>query len=134
MRIIITLLSILTSSMCAADVVHWRGFEIHYTTFNSTLIPSDVARAHDIVRSKHRIITNITVRRDGMPVRATLTGTTRNLLSQLVTLDFAEVSEAGAVYYLANLVVDERDMLIFKINIKPENHTDEFHLEFTRKY
>ena len=119
---------------CRSEFVRWQGFEIHYTTFNSTLIPSDVAEAHGIIRSKRRIITNVTIRRQDKAIRARVRGTTRNLLSQLFIMEFEEVSETGAIYYLANQIIDDRDTLMFSIDIKPADQDDTYHLKFTRQY
>jgi hypothetical protein len=120
--------------VCWAEVIQWQGFDIHYTTFNSMLIPDDVALAHEIVRSKHRIVTNITIRRDNTAVSARLSGTTVNLLSQLSSMNFEKVTEPGAIYYLSNQIVDERDTLVFNIDIQPVSHNETFHLKFTRRY
>ena len=124
----------LLASACQAEVVSWQGFDIHYTTFNSLLIPQTVADAHKITRSKNRIVTNITVRKNNKPVRAIIRGTNRNLLNQLFQMEFDEVIEQGAVYYLANQIIDERDSLKFSIDIQPLNQTDVYHLEFARQY
>ena len=119
---------------CHAEVINWQGFDIHYTTFNSMLIPNEVALAHGIVRSKRRIITNITIRKDDQAVSAKLSGTSVNLLSQLSSMEFNKVTEAGAIYYLADQIVDERDTLVFRIDIQPVAHEDTYHLKFTRQY
>ncbi len=125
---------LLLGSTCNAEVINWQGFDIHYTTLNSMLIPNEVALAHGIVRSKRRIITNIAVRKGDRSVTAQLSGTSVNLLSQLSYLKFSEVTEAGAIYYLSNQLVDERDRLVFSIDIQPNAHADTFHLKFIRQY
>ena len=91
-----------------AEINRWQNYEIHYTTLNSMLIPSEVAKAHNITRSKSRIVTNITVRKDDTAVAAKIEGTSTNLLNQLFTLDFQEVKEPGAIYYLSNQIIDEQ--------------------------
>ena len=125
---------LLLGPTCNAEVVNWQGFNIHYTTLNSMLIPNEVALAHGIVRSKRRIITNIAVRKGDQSVSAQLSGTSVNLLSQLSTMEFSEVDEAGAIYYLSNQLVDERDRLVFNIDIQPTTHAETFHLKFVRQY
>ncbi len=110
-KILFAFVIIYFSSACFGEVIKWQGFDIHYTTFNSMLIPGDVALAHEIIRSKHRIVTNITIRKDKKAVSAQLSGTSVNLLSQLSSMKFEEVTEPGAIYYLSNQIVDERDTL-----------------------
>ena len=112
----------------------WYGYEIHYATFSSLIIPSQVAEAHGIVRSKNRIVTNLSIRRDGGSVRADVSGTSTNLLAQVASMNFTEVVERDAVYYLANQVINERDTIRFSINVKPEQINKTYNLEFIRQY
>ena len=117
-----------------AETVKWRGYDIHYTTFSSTLIPQEVAAAHNIVRSEYRIVTNVSILKDGEPVKAKVTGRNTNLLNQLFTMEFDEVTEKTAIYYLANQLIDERDTLRFTINVLPVGETNAFELKFIRQY
>lgn len=125
---------ILFTNSVLAEIDQWQGYEIHYTTLNSMLIPSEVAKAHNIARSKSRIVTNITVRKNDAAVTAEITGTSTNLLNQQFTLDFQEVKEPGAIYYLSNQIIDERDMIRFHITINPEDYDDKYTLKFDRNY
>ena len=49
-------------------------------------------------------------------------------------MNFVEVVEQDAVYYLANQVVNERDTIRFSINVKPEQTGKTYNLKFTRQY
>ncbi len=118
----------------AENAVDWRGYRIHFTTFPATVIPADVALQHGIIRADNRIVTNIVVRRDGKPVRATVQGTSRNLLAQEFDLGFREILEQDAIYYLCSQVTSETDTIWFDIMVKPEDETQAYHLEFTREY
>ena len=124
---------------CCAQLAHADsrpcfGDVIEYTTFLSTIIPPDVARAHDIVRSKRRVITNITLLRGSKPVEATITGSATNLLNQITDLKFREVREAGAIYYLASQVVEERDTITYSISVRPADANGTCRLRFVRDY
>lgn len=124
----------LSVSAHAESAVDWRGYRIHYTTLPSTAIPADVARQHDIVRAGNRIITNIAVRQDGRPVRVQVAGKSRNLLAQESDLEFREVLEQDAIYYLCSQIVSETDTIWFDITIKPAGESEAYHLAFTREY
>lgn len=117
-----------------ADSVTFGDYEIFFTTFKSTLIPADIAEAHGITRSDSRIILNIAIRKNGDPVRALIEGTCTNLLNQLTKLGFVEVVEESAVYYLVSQIVDERDMLRYSIDIRPEGQTTSYSLKFNREF
>jgi hypothetical protein len=120
---------------CQADqYVQWQGYEIHYTTLSSRLIPADVAASHDIIRADNRIVTNISIRKDGLPIRASIRGTATNLLNQRQNLAFTEVMEQDAIYYLANQLVDVRDTLRFVLFVLPEGTNEPYELAFVRDY
>ena len=117
-----------------AQFVSWRNYEIHYTTFSSMFIPSEVAVAHDIVRSENSIVLNISVKKSDQSVAASIDGQVTNLLNQLVDLQFREVNDGQAIYYLANHIVDERDILNFHVRIVPTGETEAYKLNFLRQY
>jgi hypothetical protein len=83
MALLVQLLGQLLGQTCQADqFIKWQGYEIHYTTLSSRLIPADVAASHGITRSDNRIVTNVSIRRDGLPIKATIRGTATNLLNK----------------------------------------------------
>lgn len=127
-------LIIAANPACADQFVAWSDYEIHYATFSSLIIPSDVADVHGIVRSKGRIVTNISIRQDGLSVKADIAGTSTNLLEQVMSMDFVEVAEQQAIYYLASQSINEKDMIRFRIRVQPENSDEAYTLEFTRRY
>ena len=134
MRLLILLCLLGTAPLSTADTVLQQGFEIHYTTFTSDLIPATVAAAHNIVRSKNRIVTNITILKDNEPTKAHVSGHNMNLLGQLFTMEFTEVIEPGAVYYLSNQLISEKDMLRFELEILPTGAQTPITLKFERRY
>lgn len=116
------------------DMVEWQGYKIYYTSLSSMLITPTVAKAHNIVRSKRRIVTNITIRKDNEAISAEVAGNTTNLFGQIFTMDFDLVEEPGAIYYLSNQLIDERDTLKFEINISPAGFDQSYILKFKRQY
>ena len=118
----------------AEQFIHWRGYDIHYNTFNSLLIPAEVAKAHGISRSKQRIITNISILKEGTPTPGSVEGQSLNLIGQLTKLEFTEVRESTGIYYLASQIVDEKDTLRFTIKIQPKGSAESFDLEYNRQY
>lgn len=77
---------------------------------------------------------NISIRQDDSAVQAEVTGSFSNLLGQKNTLEFKEVREAEASYYLSSLLVSEKDTLRFSLNILVEGQAKAFLLEFERSY
>jgi hypothetical protein len=135
MALLLQLSTQLLGQTCQADqFIQWQGYEIHYTTLSSRLIPADVAASHGITRADNRVVTNISIRRDGQPIRANIRGTATNLLNQRQNLAFTEVMERDAIYYLANQLVDVRDTLRFVLFILPEGASEAYELAFVRDY
>lgn len=117
-----------------ADSMHCDGYVIEYTSFDSTIIPPKVAAAHGIVRSRNRVIANVTVLRDGKSVAAKVTGTATNLLNQTTSLSFEPVREKDTVYYLATQVVSQRDTIRYAIDVTPAGGQQACRLHFIRDY
>ena len=134
---VILAFALLTSAVSkqagAEQLKRWQGYDIHYTTFPSTLLPADIARVHNITRASNRVVTNVSVRKDNAPVKVSVTGSVTNLINQQFELKFEEVMERDAVYYLASQIVDEKDTLRFSINIQPPDN-EAYVLEFVRQY
>ena len=118
----------------ADQFISWNGYEIHYSTFSSLIIPADVASVHGITRAKNRIVTNISVRKGDESVAANIEGSVENLLGQVLLLEFSEVQEQNAIYYLANHVINERDQVKFDVKIQPVNTIETYQLLFSRRY
>ena len=132
MRLGFTALLVVLSMPGSAEVLRHGDFEIHYTTFPSTIIPPDVASLHDITRAPNRIVVNISALKQGEPAAIALSGTVTNLLEQVLDLEFIEVNEQDAIYYLAHHLSLEHDLLRFAITAVIEGEPVEF--EMLRRY
>ncbi len=99
------------------------SWDVHYIAFNATFLTPEVASQYGLIRSKFNAIINISVLNssDQQAQKASLTGTASNLLSQQRTLDFKEVTEGDAVYYLATLPFRDQETYTFKIDIRQGN-------------
>ena len=88
--------------------------------FSLTFIQPNIAKAYDLTRSGSQAIVNISVLADkpSKPaVKANVSGFARDLLGKKVELEFKEVVEGEAIYYLAQLDYDHEDVFRFEINI-----------------
>ncbi|MBL6690074.1 MAG: DUF4426 domain-containing protein [Pseudomonadales bacterium] len=116
-----------------AQYVDHNGYRIHYTTFSSMIIPADVAALHDIVRAENRIVLNVSGIRNNEPVSLEVNGLVTNLLNQQYDLEFEEVNESEAIYYLANHLALEQDILRFSLTVRLEDG-DTVPISFLRRY
>ena len=107
---------------------------VYYSAFPSRLIPTDVAESHQLRRAEDLMMVNITVQKMNEPAEATISGEVINLLGQIQTLRFVPIKEAQALYYLSEVIVDERDWLRFKIRIEIDPELDPYEFEFERRF
>ena len=132
---VIGIIALLVSTEAAAEQKIQIGeFEIHYTAFPSMLVPADTANLHGLTRAENRLLLNLSVRRTGEPVPARVTGQVVNILNQAQPLTFFEMSEQTAIYYLAEVVNQEKDWLRFTLEIEFSKDHPPYVLEFNRQY
>lgn len=114
----------LSVSAMAADVIKGERKEtfgdvtVHYNTFNSTFLTPDIAKAAELIRSKNQGVINVSVIKDGKPLVANVTGTVKDLTSQSVPLNFRQVTEQGAIYYIAQYPVEQQETRTFEIKVQ----------------
>ncbi|MEK1906795.1 MAG: DUF4426 domain-containing protein [Pseudomonas sp.] len=92
--------------------------DVHYSVFNSSFLQPDIAAAAGLTRSKTGGVLNVAVLKDGKGQPAQVSGQIKNLLGQTTVLSFKPVLESGAVYYLAEFPMNEREMLKFSLSVQ----------------
>ncbi len=99
-------------------------FELHYSVVNTTFLTPEVAAAYGITRGKNRAIINLALREhvDGGDRASTmlLKGATTDLIQRQQVLEFREVREGDAIYYIAGFKFINEDWHAFDIHFRPE--------------
>lgn len=136
--LILSIFTLLFSTGSIAEQMQLFGdYEVHYSTVNSSFIPADVAKLHNIIRADNRIVLNIAIRKrtPGKTLTsaqtAAVTGS-RNDLINTYPLKFKEVVEPGAVYYLADFLVLQEESAHFTIDVMISD-SEKYQLKFTKK-
>jgi hypothetical protein len=100
-------------------------YTIHYIAVNSSFINPEIAEQYDIVRSPRNAFLNISVIKNtngfGTAVNADISGEKANLLGQNLAIDFIEITEGTAIYYIGQFEFSNAENLRFNIEIQPEN-------------
>jgi hypothetical protein len=114
-------------------------YVVHYNAFRSDSLSPEIAKAYNLTRRNNRIIVNITILKKvlgttGKPVPATVTGNASNLTGQLKSLEFREIKEDTAIYYIAEMKVSDGEFLKFKLNITPEGEEGPARLQFSKRF
>jgi len=125
MRRLLAIAMLLAATGAVAEQMRRLGaWDVHYVLVPTTFLKPAVALSYGIVRAPDQALLNISVL-DGTGRAATVAidGTVTNLLGQQTPLDFAEVREGPAVYYLASIKHTDREVLRFDVNITPPDGT-----------
>lgn len=119
MRYLLTLcLSFLLAFAVQAERKQSYGeLDVHYSIFNSTFLQPDTAKAIGINRSKNQAVLNISMLKNGQGQKGAVSGSYQNLLGQTQTLNFTEVDEVNAIYYLAQFPITSQELLRFELQV-----------------
>jgi len=112
------------------------SYRVYYSAFNSSFVTAGVAAAYQIERGRDRGLVNIAVvpanAIGGRP--ALVSGHVSNIFAQRQKLEFIEVREGEAVYYLAPFRFDNEDSLTFDVTVKPAPDLPSHTLSFQQTF
>ena len=99
-------------------------FELHYSVVNTTFLDPKIAANYGITRGEKRAILNLAVREHlaagGTEARTMLLeGRTWDLI-QNQFLEFKEIREGQAVYYIADFKFINEEWRFFEVDFRPE--------------
>jgi hypothetical protein len=109
-------------------------FELHYSVVNTTFLSPEVASAYGITRGEKRAILNLAVREhtgdtsQARPMR--LRGSSRDLVQRQQELEFQEIRESGAIYYIAEFKFLNEEWLVFEIDFRPMGAEQTYSFKF----
>lgn len=100
-------------------------YELHYSLVNTTFLEPRVAATYGITRSKKRAILNLAVREQqpggGDEARTMqLKGRTWDLIQNGHELEFQEIREGPAIYYIAEFKFLNEEWRHFEVHFRPE--------------
>jgi len=119
----LTAILLVTTPIAEAEQKQQLGpYEAHFVVVNTTFFSEEIASRYNVVRGRDRALVNLSfLDESGTPVPVRLTGTVTNLLSQVQPLEFREVREGPAIYYLAEIRHTDRETLRFKVQVVAED-------------
>lgn len=127
----------LNSASAQENAEHFGVYKVHYSVFNSTFLEPEIAQAYNLVRARDQVLVNISINKTqngsatlGLP--AAINGSASNLMQQQQTLEFKEISEGDATYYIAPLKHTNEETYNFTISVDPEGEAGPFELTLSR--
>lgn len=118
---LLAVLSAVSNSVSAEQMKAFGPWQFHYIILPTKFLQAKTAESYGIVRGDDRALINVSIiHADNGPTPARVEGEYINLLSQRRPLEFREVREGEAVYYLAEIKHTDRDTLRFELNAWPD--------------
>ena len=127
------------SSTYAESSKEFGDYTIHYNAFRSDTLSPEIAKQYNLTRRNNRVIVNIAVLKKvlnttGTPTAAKVIGHVGNLTGQMKNIEFREIKEGTAIYYLAEIQFTEGEFLKFELKVTPEGETQPARLKFDKKF
>jgi hypothetical protein len=124
------------NNVYAENMKKMGSMQVHYMAINATFLTPKIAKAYNIERSRFNGLLNISVlddTKDSAPAKKVmLQGKARNDLGQIKNLEFDEVKEGDAIYYLAQIKYSDEETFYFDITISDGKETHQ--LKFKQKF
>jgi len=129
--------SLLALTSASAENMKKLGtMNVHYMAIGSTFFTPEIAKAYGITRSRYNGLINISVldnSKAGNPAKTvSISGQAKNNLGQFKDLEFQEVKEGDAIYYLAQVNYNNEETLHFTLAIN-DGKTQQT-LKFSQKF
>jgi len=137
--LIVALSPILASAQTTSSVSTKVGdYIIHHTVFNSSFLSPEIATIYELTRGADKAIVNVAVTKAGvggnsLGLPAEVEGAARNLMQQSTELNFREVQEQSATYYIAPFEFDDQEIMHFYIDVQIPGEKYKKEIEFTKK-
>jgi hypothetical protein len=139
-RIIGLLFICLSPALALAENSQTFGdYVVHYNAFRSDTLTPEIAQAYQLTRRNNRAVVNITVQKkaaDGktIAVKARVSGFASNLNSQVKNLEFREIFDGDAIYYIAETQVSNEETLRFEITATPDGASVNGKIKFSQQF
>jgi len=136
--VLLLFFSLFSANSFAENSKSFGNYVVHYNAFRSDTLTPEIAKAYSLTRRNNRMVVNITVqKKDGdasKPVKARVTGYASNLTGQVKDLEFKEIHDGEAIYYLAQAQVANRETLKFDIKATPAGETLVANINFKQQF
>jgi len=120
----------------AEPFTKFGDYTVVHSVFGSEFIDESIASRYNLSRGGDRALLNLSIVKSdaggkmrGLPAK--VSGVVANLMQQQKTLEFIEIREGDAVYYLAPFRIYNEEVLHFSLTVEHDNKA--YDLKFTKK-
>ena len=111
---------------------------VYINAFPTDSLPPQMTKQYGLKRSKNYAMINVSIMEKGAGVPtgvpSRVKGTMKNLMGQSQELEFREIKEGKAVYYIAQVGVQTREVLNFFLDIRPHGADESYEIKFHKKF
>lgn len=109
---------------------------VHFSAQSTDALPTEIADAYDIVRSKNRamVMVSVIAKADSNPTLASVAVKAVNLTGQLKNITMRQVDDGDAVYYIGEVAIANRETLVFDMTVTPEGASAASEIRFKRQF
>jgi hypothetical protein len=119
-----------------ASSIDIGDYIVHFSAQLTDQLPPEVAQLYNIVRSKNRVMLNVSVIEEasGNGVPADVIVKTVNLTGQLKSINMRKLEEQEAIYYVGETPIANRETLVFDITVGVEGVDEPAKMRFKRQF
>lgn len=124
---------VLSFSSTAEQKKQLGNWDVHYIAFPAPLLTPEIATQYKLQRSKYNAVVNISVldKNTQHAQKVAISGIAKDLQGRQQALQFSEITEGDAVYYLAQLPFRHEQRFSFSINIVSGNQSEQLTFDQT---
>jgi len=146
-HLLLTMLMLTTSISSVAQISQpkeiqtsqkFGEYTVHYNVFNSKMVPAQIADTYKLTRGKDSVLLNISLTKTeegkttlGIPAKVSAKAI--NLMQQTKVIEFLEIKEPDATYYLAPFRHTNEEDIRFEVSVLPEGESKPLNVSFTRR-
>ncbi len=121
-----------------AELESFDQYDIHYSVLNTSFLSAEVAQTYKITRGKDRAMINIAIREQleggaDKAKKVIISGISSDLIRE-EKLNFTEIIEQDAIYYIAEFSFHNLEMRHFTIKVQPDPNKDAYTLKFSKTF
>ncbi len=136
--LIFSVFLLMANNVLAENAKEFDEHIVYFNAFPTDSLPPEMTKHYGLKRSKNYALVNVSVMKKGTGVptgvKSRVTGELKNLMGQVRKLNFQEIKEGKAVYYIAQVGVQSHEVVNFNIDIKPEHGQEKYSITFSKKF
>jgi len=131
-------LMILATLVQAENSKEYADHIVYVNAFPTDSLPPEMTKQYGLKRSKNYALVNVSVMEKGAGTptgaKSKVSGKLKNLMGQSRTLEFREIKEGKAIYYIAQIGVQSKETVNFFIDIRPDSNKEKYEIKFSKTF